>query len=156
MSNFDKLDKKIKAEFRNEHDLEWFLTHNCLWSSALSLDDKIAAIKSLDCFEENLRELEYQEFLNSSYWDAVQEYLPRRMTFGCSLCGNEQKKLKLYRKSTYYYGKELLPAATRDFLVLCPKCYYKMTRFFPEIKQNVEYNIEQIIRNYRPSNETHQ
>jgi hypothetical protein len=149
MSNFDKLDKKIKEEFRTEQDLEWFLTHNCLWSSALSLDDKIAAIKSLDCLKESLRELDYQEFLNSSYWDAVQEYLPRQMTFGCSLCGDERKKLKLYRKSTCYYGKELLPAATGDFLVLCPKCYYKMTKFFSEIKQNVEYCIEQIIRNYR-------
>lgn len=157
MNNFNKLNTKIKEEFRNEQDIEWFLTHRCMWSSRLSLDDKMEIINSVSCLEESLRELSYEEFMRSSYWDAVREYLLTNMSFGCSLCGDEMNRLKLFRKSTYYYGKEWLPHARYDFLVLCPKCYEKMTKYFPEITQTVEHNIQNIIQNYqRPtSNETH-
>lgn len=147
MSNFDKLNERIKYEFEDELDLEWFLTHPGLWPTSLSLDDKMEAIYSVIGLTESLRELSYNDFLHTSYWNAIQERLSR--CCDCECCGEGLEHLRPFRKSTYYYGKEYLPRARCDFLILCPKCYEKMEKYFTEITERVTSEIEHIVEIYQ-------
>lgn len=151
MNNFDKLNERIKYEFEDEAELKRFLTRPGLWPSSLSLDDKMEAIRSVIGLPESLRGLDYNDFLRTTYWDAIHEYLSR--CCDCECCGEGLEHMKLFRKSAYYYGKEFLPAARCDFLIVCPKCYEKMGKYFPEIKEKTQESIERIIEIYKRRNQ---
>ena len=128
---------------------DFIITPNAKWPLDISLAEQLQKISDCLYITENMRSIPYKTFLKTPYWETVSQYLLRRMSTECALCADSTEPVKLFRKAAFGYGREYSPHDYGDFIGLCPKCYEKVTKYFPEIEENVEEEIKKIIRNYK-------
>lgn len=69
-----------------------------------------------------LKEMPYQEFLDTIYWEVVRKYVLWKRKYRCELCG-ENGELNVHHKSYDYRGEEY--NHLEDLIVLCQPCHAK-------------------------------
>jgi len=72
--------------------------------------------------KERLREMPYQEFLGTIYWDIVRRYVLWKRKFICELC-KSNGELNVHHKTYDHRGEEYL--FLEDLIVLCQPCHAK-------------------------------
>jgi len=72
--------------------------------------------------KERLKEMPYEEFLGTIYWDIVRRYVLWKRKFICGLC-NSDGQLNVHHKTYDHRGEEYL--FLEDLIVLCQPCHAK-------------------------------
>lgn len=128
---------------------DFIITPDAEWPTDINFTKQLQMISECPAIVELVRSISYNVLQRTPYWKTVSEHLLNRLPGSCCLCGESENGLVLHRKHAYGYGREWSPHDYGDFSVLCPQCYKKIQKYLPEIEQNVEEEIEKIIRNYK-------
>lgn len=88
---------------------------------------KFSHIKQIDnCFEDQIVEyiqnMEYSDFLQTAYWDAIRSQKLYLSRYKCSLCDDNQN-LQVHHKTYEHHGYEHI--YLDDLIVLCGRCHSK-------------------------------
>lgn len=70
-----------------------------------------------------LRRMEYKEFLQSSYWKILKEYTITNIENKCSLCNSANECLLQLHHRTYEHKGEEYKNIRKSLTVLCGKCH---------------------------------
>ena len=73
---------------------------------------------------EYIKEMDYQDFLNTPYWDAVRSKKLYEAHFKCQLCGKSDTRLNVHHNSYERHGYEA-EYYKEDLIVLCDECHEK-------------------------------
>ena len=71
-----------------------------------------------------IKEMDYQDFLHTPYWDAVRSKKLYEAHFKCQLCGETGIKLNVHHNSYERHGYEA-EYYKEDLIVLCDECHEK-------------------------------
>lgn len=69
-----------------------------------------------------IKNMDYQDFLLTPYWDAIRSIMLKKACYKCELC-NENHNLHIHHKDYKNHGAEHLNLS--DLIVLCQKCHSK-------------------------------
>lgn len=98
-----------------------------------------------------LKEMKYEDFLQTDYWKMVSEQARINAHFKCQLCGCKDKKLNVHHNTYEHRGEEF--KHMEDLICLCEDChnFYHRKAFLEWVKQCYEilneHNDELIQRN---------
>lgn len=85
--------------------------------------------------------INYEEYLQSDYWDSIKNQVLERDDYRCRLC-NSNKKLKVHHRTYNNLGQEKL----EDLLTLCGKCHFD---YHHKVVLTVDYSTPQsVIKRY--------
>jgi len=106
--------------------IENYLDPNKSWVEGMSIYQKILKLKYSDVYwdeiEEEIKQLDYQDFLQTPYWKAITVKKMKDAKFRCQLCDN-QGKLYTHHRNYKIHGKEI--HNMNDLIVLCQGCHEK-------------------------------
>jgi len=100
---------------------------------------------------ETLKNMKYEEFLQTDYWKMVSEQARINAHYKCQLCGCNDKKLNVHHNTYEHRGEEF--KHMEDLICLCEDChnFYHRKAFLEWVKQCYEilneHNDELIQRN---------
>lgn len=98
-----------------------------------------------------LKEMKYEDFLQTDYWKMVSEQARINAHYKCQLCGCNDKKLNVHHNTYEHRGEEF--KHMEDLICLCEDChnFYHSKAFLEWVKQCYEklneHNDELIQRN---------
>lgn len=90
-----------------------------------------------------LKEMKYEDFLQTDYWKMVSEQARINAHFKCQLCGCKDKKLNVHHNTYEHRGEEF--KHMEDLVCLCEDChnYYHMKKqigeYIKEKRKEIEY-----------------
>lgn len=78
-----------------------------------------------DLVADYIKNMSYQDFLNTSYWKTISNYKKQKSNHRCMLCNNNNN-LRTHHKSYERHGYEhRIEVINEDLIVLCDDCHKK-------------------------------
>jgi len=108
-----------------------YLTIGTKWKNGVKINDKadniIREAKCLNSDEiaEQIKDMNYQDFLSTPYWSGISLYAKKKAGFKCALCGsggNLNTHHKTYDRHGYEHTQKVID---EDLIVLCHDCHKK-------------------------------
>lgn len=134
-----KQDKISHENFtkRQEKECEEYIKHN-LSPNMTFAKDVVSSVKIFtimhpglydkrffDKIENAVKELSYDDFLKTPFWDGVRNYKLKKADYCCELCGGKGV-LNVHHKTYENHGREFNKyVADSDLIVLCRNCHEK-------------------------------
>ena len=108
--------------------IENYLNPNKQWSENTTYREMSSAILYTDvdwgAVAEHIKNMPYNEFLQTPYWYFVSKSQKHRAQYKCELCG-AVGKLHVHHKSYEHHGWEHTHDGSKDLIVLCNNCHAK-------------------------------
>lgn len=82
---------------------------------AIRVEDQVA--------RQQLREMPYQDFLKTEFWDEVRKRKLKQSHYACQLCNTRQSRLNVHHRTYEHHGEEDM--YLNDLIVLCEVCHGK-------------------------------
>jgi hypothetical protein len=71
-----------------------------------------------------IKDLNYNDFLNTPYWKAIAYEVKRRHRFRCIMCDSKEM-LNVHHKNYSYHGMEHTYEGIKSLTCVCKKCHSK-------------------------------
>lgn len=126
--------KKYREQLKQREEqytktiIENYINPSCSWKKEVPkkeyynrLDDYMRYADE-DKIAEEIKELDYRDFLQTPYWKAIAYEKKRKSNFKCELCNNEGL-LNVHHKTYERHGYEFYNL--KDLIVLCDDCHKK-------------------------------
>jgi len=115
-------DLEQKSVEEIDRAIDSYLDPSRSWNKGITIYQKWSAISRIrsERFTEAALELEYDDFLQTPYWNAVSQKAKARANFTCQLC-NARDNLHTHHRTYENHGMEHLHM--KDLIVLCADCH---------------------------------
>ncbi len=138
------------------HNLTFLLTPNAQWSVEYSFGQKMSCIErarqDFVCLTDCIRELSYEEFKKTPYWNAMSEHLLNKLGHHCAICGAsgiDGADIEIHRNGFESYGKEWLPHYEKDFMPICSSCHQCLHKHFARIFAPKYEWLDNLVKGYQ-------
>lgn len=127
----ESYEQKLHTQICDNTDkfIEYYLDPNMSWREGTSAQHKTATIinRSYQIYDRHIKfhisGLDYKDFLNTPYWNAISLYAKHLAKFKCQLCSSKEN-LRTHHKTYENHGLEHLPKVIKeDLIVLCDECH---------------------------------
>jgi len=120
---------RLVAEFLDGHEPDAYDARCAIWEVAkrcpgFSAEERLSALRSAhsELVVGDHKNLSYGEFLKTSYWAVVREYVLESRGGCCAICPSK-KNLNVHHKTYIHHFYE--HAHLEDLIVLCRECHAK-------------------------------
>lgn len=117
--------QKIKSQATDDF-IESYLGANKSWKKGISSWNKIEEMRrmpvNISVISEYIKNMDYNDFLNTPYWKAVAERVKNKAKNRCQMC-NSSENLNVHHRTYNNHGDEL--HHMEDLVCICKSCHQK-------------------------------
>lgn len=128
LANQYQIESLRAKEENTEHYIQVYLNPKYKWKDDIKTYRKIQLLSysRLDVYENEIisyiRDMDYNDFLNTMYWKAIAERIKYKANFRCQMC-NSNDNLITHHRTYEHHGDEI--HHMEDLICICRDCHEK-------------------------------